>query len=179
MIKNINLILTIILILFSDLLGQMPDHSKEIKEQMNKLSIMSGNWEGNSWTINQKGEKKEGTTVENISFKLDSTLLILEGLGKNESGEIVHNAFAIISYNIQENKYLMKAYLSTGSATDADFEVIAPNKSFTWWYKDGRGGTIKFTLEFEENSWHEKGEYSQNGEKWFEFFGMDLNRIKG
>ena len=70
----------------------------------------------------------------------------------------------------------MKSFLSNGLSTDADFEVIEANKSFKWWFKDKRGGTIKYSLNFEEDTWEEIGEYSRDQENWMKFFEMNLKK---
>lgn len=168
--------LILILFLYSSSLAQRPDYSAQVKSEMTKLSVLSGNWEGTSTSITPNGEKGTAMVTERIYFKLDSTLLVLEGLGKDEEGNIVHSAFGVITFDHAQNKYVMKSFLSNGSSTDADFEVLEPNISFQWGFETPQGGTMKYTLNIENDAWSETGEYSQDGEQWFQFFEMELNR---
>ena len=170
---------TLLVMLFCSLtlIAQMPDYSKEIKEEMSKISVMAGNWEGAGWRMNPDGTKSNSNVFEHLYFKLDGTLLVLEGLGKNDNGETVHNAFGLISFDPFKKRYSMKSYLSNGLSTDADFEVIESNKSFKWWFKDNRGGTIKYNITFDGLNWSEVGEYSRDEESWVKFFEMNLKKV--
>ena len=169
---------TLFLLVFctSVLFAQMPDYSKEIKAEIAKFSVMEGKWEGTGWRMNPDGSKSNSNVLENIYFKLDSTLLVLEGLGKNDNGKIVHNAFGLISFDPFKKKINMKSFLSNGLSTDADFEVIEANRSYKWWFKDNRGGTIKYSINIKGETWNEIGEYSRDEESWTKFFEMNLKK---
>ena len=172
-------ILSLILFLFSatTIFAQMPDFSKDIKLAMKQIEIMDGKWEGSGWRMNPDGTKSNSDVVENLYFKLDSTLLVLEGLGTDDDGKAVHNAFGIISFDPFKKKFQMKSFLSNGLSTDADFEVVEPNKSFKWWFKPPRGGTVKYTISYQDNIWTEIGEFSKDEENWVKFFEMNLKKI--
>ena len=171
--------ISLFLIIFSSTLSaQMPDFSDEVKKAMSQLSVMEGNWEGEGVRQNPDGTEAKSFVTENLYYKLDDTIMILEGLGKDENGEVVHNALALIAYNPQTDKYEMRSHLSTGRATEASFEVIEPNKSFMWGFNVPNGGKIKYNLEFEKNSWFETGHYSRDGENWMQFFEMNLTRVQ-
>lgn len=171
--KNFKLILPLILVSLTNAFAQMPDFSKQVHEAMSKISVMEGKWEGKSW-IERNGEKKNSSVTENIQWKLDKTLLLIEGTGKNDEGIVVHNALGLLSYNFMNKNYSMNSFLSNGLSTNASFEVIEPNKKFKWWFDDNRGGTIRYTITINENNWKEEGEYSRDNENWNKFFEMNL-----
>lgn len=172
-------IFSLVLFLFSatTIFAQMPDFSKDIKMAMKQIEIMEGKWEGSGWRMNPDGTKSNSNVLENLYFKLDSTLLVLEGLGTDDDGKTVHNAFGVISFDPFKKKFQMKSFLSNGLSTDADFEVVEPNKSIKWWFKDNRGGTIKYNITFDGLNWSEDGEYSRDEESWVKFFEMNLKKI--
>lgn len=175
--KNIVFTVLIFILIKGNTFAQMPDYSKEIKSAMDDISIMEGKWEGKGWRTNRDGTKSASNVFENLYFKLDKTLLVLEGLGKNDEGEVVHNAYATISYNNFTKKYALKSFLSNGLSTDASFEVIEKNKKFKWWFKEPRGGTIRYSIRFENGTWIEEGEYSKDEKTWNKFFEMKLEKV--
>ncbi len=64
---------------------------------------MTGQWEGNGWKIRQDRTIHNFHQTEEIQFKLDSTIMVIDGHGISD-GEIIHKAFALINYNkIEDN----------------------------------------------------------------------------
>lgn len=169
--------LFILYILISiNLFAQMPDFSKEVQTAMSNVSVMIGKWEGDGWRSSPNGEKNFSHIIENIEWKLDKTLLVLEGLGEKD-GKNVHNAYGVLSYNPHADKYTLKTFLSSGLSTDANFEIVETNKIFRWWFEDNRGGTIQYTITNDGSTWNEIGEYSMDKKLWRKFFEMNLKRV--
>ncbi|MFZ0391821.1 MAG: hypothetical protein WAN36_15275, partial [Calditrichia bacterium] len=86
-----------ILLYISNIFGQMPDVSADVKDAMSQVSVMAGEWEGRGWRMTPGGEKAYSNVEENLHWKLDKTILILEGLGKTDEGKVVHNAYGVLS----------------------------------------------------------------------------------
>lgn len=159
-------------------LAQRPNVKPKVVSAMERISVMAGTWEGNSWRMSPTGERETSNVHEEIAFKLDGTLLHIEGIGKDETGAVVHNALGIISFNPFTEKYVFNAYLSDGLSTVANFEVLKDNEAFKWWFSDNRGGTIRYSIDFADGQWKETGEYSADGENWRQFFEMTLSKIE-
>ena len=176
--KNYIYVFVFLLFSVSSLFGQMPDYSKEVKEAMKQVSVIPGKWEGQGWVIDQKGEKSFSNITENLQWKLDSTIILLEGIGKKDDGSVVHNALGVLSFNPFKKKFEMTSYLSSGLATNATWEVIKPNEKFKWWFEDGRGGTIRYNITTDGSHWKEEGEYSRDGKQWNKFFEMNLVKVE-
>ena len=172
------LIVILFLVFTYNLFAQMPDFSVEVKTEMQKVEVMAGKWEGKGWRQNPNGEKSFSNVSENLYWKLDGTILVMEGVGKTAEGNVVHNAFGVLSYNPFQKKYRMSSQLSNGMSTDANFEVIESNKSFKWWFEAGRGGTIRYTINMDGKNWSEIGDYSRDGNNWSKFFEMNLNKVE-
>lgn len=160
------------------LFAQMPDFSKEVQTAMSNVSVMAGKWEGDGWRLAPNGEKNSSHTIENINWKLDNTLLVMEGFGQKEDGKVVHNAFGVLSYNPNTDRYSLKTFLSSGLSTEAGFDVIEPNKLFRWWFEDNRGGTFQYTITNDGSTWNEVGEYSADKKQWRKFFEMNLKKVE-
>ena len=158
--------------------GQMIDSQLEVHKAMKNVSVINGRWQGRGWSLMGGGEKSYTNVTENFQWKLDSTIVMLEGLGKKDDGTVVHNALAILSYDIFKKKFSLNSYVARGLSTNANFEVLEPNKKFRWWFDDGHGGTIRYNITIEKKQWKEEGEHSSDGKTWNKFFEMNLKKAK-
>jgi hypothetical protein len=165
---------TIIFFCTVSLFAQTPDFSKEVQEAMKNFSPFSGKWEGKSWSLMQNGEKHTSNVSENMQWKLDNSIIEIEGVGKTDEGKVVHHALALLYYDVTQKKYKMQSHLASGLTTEATFAVVEPNHKYEWWFEDGRGGTIKYKISIENNTWKEEGEYSREGMQPMKFFEMNL-----
>ena len=157
-------------------LGQMVNSKYEVHKAMKNLSAINGRWEGRGWILNAMGKKSYSNVTENFQWKLDSTIIMVEGVGKKDDGTIVHNALGIISYDIFKKKYSMNSYVARGLSTNANFEVLEANKKFRWWFEDNSGGIFRYTTTTDSKHWKEEGEYSGDGKTWKKFFEMNLGK---
>lgn len=150
-------------------------------KSLEQLSFMRGTWKGSGWIMKGK-ERKEFIQNEIINPRIDNTILVIDGIGfdkesSNSEKKIIHNAFGIISYNENMNSMTMLSFSTTGKKMENEINLIG-DKKLEWSFKDDRGGIIRFKEDFsQENLWIEYGEYSSDGEKWFPFFQMTLEKI--
>ena len=103
-------------------------------EAMKKLAFLVGTWTGDATTArsNQKIRVKQ---TEEVSYRLDGLVLLIEGTGRNpESGEVMFRALATVSYDDTAGVYHFRAY-NDGSYLDTELKV--PDKGFEWGYKAG------------------------------------------
>jgi len=141
-----------------------------ILSEMSKLHFIAGNWAGEGWILQRDGTKHTFTQTEQIEFKLDSTLLLIEGKGMAQ-GEVIHHAVAIISYDKQSGKYRFNSHLPDGTNGNYDAELIGDQ---FYWYPFPE---MRYIIYLNENGqWYEKGEMLREG-NWFQFFEMTLDRI--
>lgn len=148
-----------------------------LKSEMQKLAYMVGTWKGEASMRQPNGSVLKVNQEEDIQFKLDGTILMVEGTGRNEESKIVFNALGIISYNPDTHSFGMKSHVMDGKQTDAYFTIHKEN-NFEWGFTIANNAKIRYfiTLNSQENSWKEKGEYSPDGNSWYPF--MEMNLIK-
>ena len=163
-----------ILILSYGLNAQMNPNKGKQQEALRKLLVMAGEWEGTAIMNRGPGNQMTLDQKELVQFKLDSTIILVEGRGFDTAGVMVFNAMAVISYDGTADKYIMKSYTDMGMETDANFEVT--ETGFVWGFKVPQGGEVKYTAEMTETTWVEKGAFSQDGENWFDFIELNLTR---
>lgn len=155
------------------LMAQAPEETQKIA--MEKLSWMEGSWQGVAWT--QMGSQKKDTFLmeEIISYDLDRSILDIEGIGKDKSGEVAHHARAVISYNSNTKQYLWHAWRTPGGIY-SEHEPELTEKGFTWAMETPQGKIKYEVTHTDEDGWFEIGEFSRDGETWTKFFEMNLKR---
>lgn len=151
------------------------------REAMKKLDFLLGEWKGDGWIAFGSGERRTFTQSETIQAKLGGVLLQIEGLGKSKDpgkeGTIIHNAFAIVSYDDTAKQIRWHAYTADGRYIDTELKQL--QERTVQWSIPTPGQTIRFTMNLtEKDQWLETGEFSPDGTKWMKFFEMKLQRVK-
>ena len=151
------------------------------KEMMREASFLEGNWTGSGWIQIGPEGRSQFAEAEKIYWKLDSTLLIIEGMGMSEDegriGDTVHQAYATLSWDTEDESFHMRAYRSNGQYVDALAE-IPDDSTFVWHFEIPNYGTTRYTITIGGNGmWHEIGEMSGDGQAWRKFMEMTLHRI--
>ena len=177
-----NLLLLMQIFLFTGALAlsakaQTPSPAIQI-EEMKKLNFLVGEWRGDAWAMIEQGKRETAKQTETVKSKLDGTVMLVEGLGVStaDKGRIVHNALAVISYDLQKKSYRVSTYQASGVAIEAEGKL--GNNTLEWGFKTERG-TVRFTIRLtEKGEWHEVGDFSQDGKNWFKFIEMTLQKVK-
>jgi hypothetical protein len=175
------LVFTILVLAATPVVAQQPGAAN--REALKKLEFLAGKWKGDATVSRGPKETMIVKQSENVQFKLDGTVLLVEGVGrgkspgKDEEG-IVFQALGVMSYDAQAKKYKVKAYRAEGQSVDADMTVS--EKGLVWGFKEPQSGIeIRYTMSITPKSeWHEIGEYSQDGKTWSKFIEMTLTRVK-
>ena len=161
------------------LLAQSPE--MDHKEKMQVFADWVGDWKGEGSMQMGPGEPAKSTVDEHVEWKLDGTVLMVEGVGKRMDPStnkeiVVHHALGIISFDQQSGEYKFKSYLSDGRSTDAWLKTVEENK-FQWGFDSPRGKIrYNITVDPGKKTWQETGEYSQDGNSWMKFFEMNLTK---
>src|SRR5262249_46657472 len=92
------------------------------------------------------------------------------------TGQVVHDAFAIISPAADGSGYRFKSFLATGPS--GEFAGRLDNGAFVWEIDMPKGAKIRYTIRVVDNEWRETGQYSGDGTQWRDIFGMTLKRMK-
>lgn len=75
------------------------------QEAMKKVDFLIGTWQGNGWILLGKGKRETFTNTETVQSKINGTVLLVEGVGKNSENKIVHGALATLSFNTERQSY--------------------------------------------------------------------------
>lgn len=153
------------------------------KAEMKKLDFLVGKWKGDATVMMGPKDTKTLTQTEDVQFKLNGTVLLVEGVGREklpgkDGDAVLFNALGVISYDAAAKKHKIKAYRMEGQSVDADLTVT--DKGFIWGFKEPqRGFEVKYTMTLTpKGEWHEIGEYSLDGKTWTKIIEMTLTRVK-
>jgi hypothetical protein len=144
------------------------------RQGMKAFDALDGTWRGQAIVSQPDGTKLTLTQTERVGPMLDGSIKIIEGLAYDSTGRPAgFNAFAIISYAPDTQKYNFRSY-AQGRMGDFPLEV-RPN-GFAWSIPAGPA-TIRYVATVENNIWTEVGERIVEGQKPMRIFEMKLQRI--
>ena len=147
--------------------------------EMKKVQWLAGKWEGEGWMMFGPEEKHTFSQTETVTSKLNGLLLTIEGLGTVGESKIIHNAFAVLSFDSENQRFVMRAHKADGAFTEAD-AIVDDKGNFIWGFSHPYAGELRFTIkQNDKGQWYEIGEVSSdNGKSWFQNFEMLLNKVE-
>src|SRR4051812_32529151 len=88
---------------------------------MRRLDFLLGEWEGDGWILQGRGERRTFHQRETVRSAAGGTVVVIDGLGTStdagREGETVHQAFALVTYDSVTAKLRWRAYRATGEET--------------------------------------------------------------
>lgn len=149
--------------------------SSSAASPMQQLGFLVGRWVGEGWQLAFDGSRSSFASVELVEPKLDGEAILIEGIHHNtETGERVHHALAMVTWNSREDHYDFRSFVTDRGPGNFSGEIV--DGAFVWRIEMPRG-TIRYTIRAEDGVWTEAGEFSSDGESWRQVFGMTLQRV--
>lgn len=151
-------------------------------DELRKLDFLAGDWKGEAQVLSGPGKGEQAVQVETVRWKLGGKALLVEGVGRKKleggaTGDIVHDALGVVWYDDAAKQYRFDAWTAAAGHVDAWF-TVGDDHSAQWGF-DVPTGKIRFTITLnEKGQWHEVGEYSPDGTRWFRTIEMTLTKVK-
>ena len=166
--------------------AQPPEAGAANREALKRFEFLAGKWQGKASVTSGPGMPVPVTQTEEVRFKLNGTVLLIEGTGVgklpgSDKEGVVFNALAILSYDAPTKAYKLRAHRMEGAATDAAVKLHDTGRGFDWGFEvPGQKIEIKYTMTLtDDGKWHEVGRMSRDGGKtWLPFIEMTLTRVK-
>jgi len=115
--------------------AQQPSQSVTTqREAMHKLAFLVGQWSGPITVFRGPREPLRLTQREDIEFKLDGLVLLIQGKSTGADGKTHFDALATVAYDDISQVYRIRAY-HDGHYVDAPLTVIA--NGFSWGFLSG------------------------------------------
>jgi hypothetical protein len=158
---------------FTSYAQQQPNVAAQ-REAMKKLAFLVGTWSGDAIVIRGPGDPIKVRQTEEVQYKLNGLVLLIEGTGRNLStGDVMFNALATIAYDDTANAYRFRAH-NDGRYLDTDLKVST--NGFEWGYKAGPA-VVGFVMRLtEKGEWLETGDVTMGTNPPQKTFEMTVRR---
>jgi hypothetical protein len=145
------------------------------RDAMKKLAFLVGTWTGDATTMRPNQAIKVKQT-EQVSYKLDGLVMLIEGTGRNpDTNDVMFRALATVSFDDAAGVYHFRAY-NDGNYLDTELKV--PENGFEWSYKAGPA-QIAFTMKLnDKGDWVETGAATVGNAPPQQFFDMTVHKQK-
>lgn len=140
-----------------------------------ELAPMVGTWRGGGWIELRPGQREEFSQVEDVRCALGGELLIIAGQARSPAGQVVHQAFGVISPRA-EGGHQMRAYSAGRPVVDTPLER-AEDGSLSWATTQGPVA-LRFSIRIDGGVWREIGEASFQDGPFRQFFSSELRRVE-
>lgn len=138
------------------LCAQAPPSAIETQRQaMQKLSFLAGRWSGPITVVRGPGEPLHAVQSEDVQFKLDGLVLLVEGKSTSSDGKVQFSALATISYDDASKTYRFRAY---NDGHYIDTELTVAGNSFSWSYAAGPAHVANTMHLTDKSEWQESTE---------------------
>lgn len=143
-------------------------------DEMKALAQLAGEWEGGGWHSGPAG-RHEFRQTEKVRIGTRGHTLIIEGHGTlATTGETVHDALAVISWDASRDRYRVDAWKADGTYIEASGRL--EGDAFIWGFETDKG-QMRFTIDLSDpDRWSEIGEFSRDGKRWMQGISFELER---
>lgn len=112
-----------------------PDAAAQ-KAAMEKFRFLAGTWAGEAVVTAGDGATVTISQTEEVQYRLDGLVLVIEGTGRDASGKVVFNAFAVVSFEPSTATYRIRAW-NAGSFVETEIKPAAAGQGFEWGFERG------------------------------------------
>jgi hypothetical protein len=170
---------------FALFVASLPAHAEEnvARTKMQALEFLTGVWEGDGWILIGP-QRRNFRQREIVRSAAGGTVMLVDGKGlgadADNKDKIVHQAFAVVSWNAATNAYRWQAFRADGASLDVVPQVS--DKKLVWELPaaqatGGNDRRVRFTITRDSDSrWHEIGESWTGDGKPVVFLDMTLRR---
>jgi hypothetical protein len=135
---------------------QNPDLEKQ-RTAMKKLSFLTGSWSGEGHVL-RAGETMTLTQTEEVQYKLDGLVLVIEGTGRTPIDQtLVAQALGIISYDDATGTYRIRAWVD-GRVLESEVQLLDDGNGLRWGFGVGEIRTRSVLKIEEDGQWTEVAE---------------------
>lgn len=131
------------------------DGAESQRQAMHKLSFLAGRWSGPVTVTRGPGEPLHLTQTENVEYKLDGLILLVEGKSTGTDGKAQFQALATIAFDDASHAYRIRAY-HDGHYLDSELTVLADG--FSWGFAAGPAHIVNTMHLTNKGEWQEATE---------------------
>ncbi len=122
---------------------------------MHKLAFLAGHWTGPVTVVRGPGEPLHLTQTENVEYKLDGLVLLIQGKSTGQDGKAQFEALATVAYDDASQTYRIRAY-HAGQYVDTALSVM--DNGFSWSMEAGPAHIVNTMHLTARGEWQETTE---------------------
>jgi hypothetical protein len=122
------------------------------REAMRKLLFLAGRWSGAVAIVRGPVEALHLTQTEDVEYKLDGLVLLIEGKSTSADGKVLFRALATIAYDDASHTYRFRAY---NGGHYLDTELSVPANGFSWSFTVGPANIVNTMHLTGKGEWYE------------------------
>jgi hypothetical protein len=146
---------------------------------MRKLGFLVGKWHGEARLLRGPAEWVDLQQTEEAQYKLDGLILVIEGIGRKKShGQPVLQAFGIISFDDETEKYYMRAF-NDGRFLETEVKLLDEGHAISWGFVLGQIATKSVLRINEHGEWTELAEIVIGSEPPKKLLELTVRPTKG
>ena len=142
-------------------MAQQPLYQPDLAKQraaMQRLSFLTGSWSGEAHVQRGAGEPVTLKQTENVEYKLDGLVLVIEGTGRAQIDQQPSlQALGIISYDDATDSYRIRAW-NDGRYLESDVQLLEDGKSLRWGFGVGEIRSSSLLQIDKHGQWTEQAE---------------------
>jgi|SRR5581483_9546872 len=112
----------------------VPTNVEAQRQAMSKLSFLTGRWSGPVNILRGPGEALHLMQTEDVEYKLDGLVLLIDGKSTSADGKVLFSALATVAYDDSSHSYRFRAY-NNGHYLDTELSVLPTG--FSWSFTAG------------------------------------------
>ena len=147
---------------FSTSAAQQPEQNAAStqRESMHRLAFLVGHWSGPVTITMGPGEPRRLIQTEEVQFKLDGLVLLVEGKSTDAEGNVRFAALATIAYDNDARSFRFRAY-NDGHYVDTELKILPDG--FSWGFPAGPVQVTNTMHLTGKGEWQESTDVSFNG----------------
>ena len=133
--------------------GRPVSNSADVQsEAMHRLAFLVGRWSGPVTIMRGPGGPLHLTQSEDVQYKLDGLVLLIEGKSTSTDGKAQFSALATISFDDATRTYRIRAY-NDGHYLETELSVLADG--FSWSFPAGPARILNSMHLTSKGEWQE------------------------
>jgi hypothetical protein len=150
------------------------------REAMQRLAFIVGEWSGDARMTLGPGRTENFRQTERVRFALGGQVLVIDGIGRTlkegSVGDTAFQAFGVLDWR-PDRGYQLRSMTHEGREGTFAVTPLAEGQGFVWGF-EVPGGRTRYTIRLTpEGEWHERGEFSRDGQQWIPTMEMRLRRV--
>lgn len=155
-----------------------PAQRSTLTPALQPLAFLIGEWEGTGWIRIGRAAPATFRQRETVRPAAGGVVVVIDGRGVSadagQEGRVVHEAFAVVSFDSASNQFRWRAYRAAGP--ELDVVPTVGGDSLVWGFP-ADGGAVRFLIRrTPAGEWHELGDFVPAGAPPIRFFEMTLVR---